>query len=86
MNKLKTKTPRAVQAINLPREICHWCLGHDHHISHRMIVGLMVMAVGVIIAKAGHHYPGFIAHASDLIGFFIHALGAVPYLEWLIEE
>lgn len=73
--------------LNLPKALCQACLGHNHSHGHRMLAGLVVMAVGVAIAKAGAEYNAFAVHyVTDAVGFAVHGLGAVPFLEWLLEE
>lgn len=76
---------RAVRVANLPRELCHMMLGDQHKTSHRMVVGFVVMTAGVLVAKQAHHMPyEALATLTDLTGYGVHALGATPFIEWLL--
>lgn len=83
---MKMKFLRAVKVANLPREICNHLHGEDHTVAHRMWVGFVVMAGGVLLAHTASGFPHFIAVAIDMTGYGIHALGATPFIEWLLEE
>ena len=76
-----------IKFINLPRELCHFLLGAEHKTSHRMIAGVFVMGCGVGTAKAAVFFTVPLAHISlDMIGYFIHAVGAIPFIEYLMSE
>jgi hypothetical protein len=76
-----------VTVVNLPREGCNLLIGKEHKTSHRMIAGMVVMGAGVLLAKTGHYMPyEGMAVAVDMTGYFVHALGATPYLEWLLAS
>lgn len=83
MHKIAIKV---VSVANLPREICMHCFGKEHSIGHRMAVGAAVMAGGVLLTRVGHHVPEAVSVAFDVGGGFIHAVGATPYLEWLLAS
>ncbi len=83
---MKPKILRAIRVANLPREICNHLHGEHHPLSHRMWVGLVVMMSGVSVAHMAGGLPHLLALVVDMLGYGIHALGAVPYLEWLLEE
>lgn len=72
---------------NVARPICDHLLNHDHTHAHRMVVGVMVMSVGVCIAKAaGHHEIELVAYLGDGIGYGIHGLGLTPFVEYLLVK
>lgn len=79
---------RIVQVVNLPRYICRHMVGEQHSCAHRMGVGVVVMTAGVGIAMfGGHVIPGAVGHfMCDAIGYLVHGLGAVPFIEWLIAD
>lgn len=78
---------RHLQYINLPRAICRSLIGRTHQPHHRMAVGVVIMATGVVIAQGSHLVELFIFRAAfDLVGYGVHGLGAVPFLEWLLED
>lgn len=76
----------AVKWANLPREICHHLHGEDHPVHHRMIWGVVIMAGGVFIAHTAAGFPHYVAVFIDMTGYGIHALGATPFIEWLLAE
>lgn len=83
---MKMKILKAVKLANLPREICHHLHGDDHSVSHRMWVGVAVMGAGVYFAHLSTEFPHYVAVLVDMTGYGIHALGATPFIEWLLEE
>lgn len=76
---------KVVKALNFPRVICHWLIGEEHHIAHRLGVGGAVMVAGVVVAGFAEGTPRFAHVLIEVVGYGIHALGAMPYIEWLIE-
>lgn len=76
-----------IRLLDLPRALCHHAVGKDHTHTHRMVAGMFIMAGGVGIAKAANLFDGAFMHYSlDMVGYAIHGLGALPYIEYLIEE
>lgn len=75
----------ALNRVNLPRIVCSHMFGDDHSHRHRMSVGACVMICGVYVAKtAGHIHFEPLAAAGDLLGYLIHGIGAVPYVDALM--
>lgn len=71
---------------NLPREICHHAIGKEHTHSHRMVAGTCIMLVGVAIAKSAHFFDATLIHFSmDMVGYAVHGLGALPFIEYVME-
>lgn len=59
-------------------------LGKHHTKHHRVCVGLVVMAIGVCIAKCANFFGAwYMEYTVDGAGYFIHAVGATPLLELL---
>ena len=52
-------------------------VGNKYPTEHKMKVGSMVMLIGVIFATS---VPIHIV--ADLVGYFIHGLGATPFIEY----
>lgn len=77
---------RTLHVANLPREICHHLIGPKHTTAHRLIAGLGVMVVGVLVAHSSALFPHYAAFALDTVGFSIHGLGLVPYIQALALE
>lgn len=76
-----------IRFIDLPRAICHHAIGRDHTLSHRMVAGGVIMAIGVSIAQAAGYFEMHLMHyVLDLCGYAVHGLGCVPYIEYLLEE
>lgn len=76
---------RIVTILNLPRHLCRAALGKDHTVAHRMAAGTVIMVGGVVLSKTT--VPGLDLHLFfDLVGYLIHGIGAVPFVEYLIAE
>lgn len=78
---------KVLNFLNVPKRIVEFLLGEDHSVAHRMTAGFAVMAVGVLVAKAGadvHVY--FVHYLADGFGYAVHGLGAAPFIEWLLAK
>lgn len=76
-----------IKWVNLPRELCHHTLGQEHSPKHRMCAGIVVMIVGVAIAKSANVFHVEVLHYTlDLCGYAVHGLGATPFIEYLIGK
>lgn len=72
---------------NVMRPVCALLLGRNHKPMHRMLAGLVAMAVGIVVIKVGEHYSShLVSFVTDGVGFFIHGAGLVPFLEHLAES
>lgn len=79
--------PKPGACLHLPRQLCTFLLGKEHKSSHRMVAGLIVMSVGVAIAKLGADVHEFGVHyMADAMGYAVHGMGALPFIEYLIGE
>jgi len=66
--------------INLAKHICNHLLGDEHTSGHRMCVGALIMFAGVMLSKVGENL--YALHiAMDMSGYFIHAVGSIPFIE-----
>lgn len=74
--------------LNLPRVVCDHLLGKDNHTPvHRMTVGAIVMVFGVGVSLAGAETHLFVLHYSgDIVGYALHGLGLVPFIERLAND
>jgi hypothetical protein len=62
--------------------VCNHIVGENHKPIHREICGVAVMVLGVSIATASHCLPyKALEMAGDMVGYLIHAMGAVPVLK-----
>jgi hypothetical protein len=78
-------TRKLISACNLPRKLCQFALGHDHSARHRLGAGLVIMGVGVFIAKVGGDVHVYGLHyVLDLAGYLVHGIGAVPFVDYLV--
>lgn len=69
-----------LRAVNLPRAIAKALLGKDHSERHRIVAGIFVMAVGVLVSHIE------VAHLlCETVGFGLHGLGLVPFVEGLLD-
>lgn len=72
---------------NVPKRLTEFLLGEDHSVAHRMTAGVVVMAAGVLVAKAGADVHVFFVHyLADGVGYAVHGLGAAPFIEWLLAK
>lgn len=75
-----------VRTFNLIAHLCHAALGPDHHPAVRYSAGAGIMCIGVAIAKFGGQIHVFHIHFfADLVGYGVHGLGLVPFIEKVIE-
>jgi hypothetical protein len=82
----KSNTVRAViRRLNLPYQICAHALGRSHSHAHRITVGVIIMAIGVWIAKQFHYDP-MLHYICDLSGYGLHGIGLTPIIEWMAES
>lgn len=74
--------------LNLPRVALRHMTGKDHSPAHHMIAGGGIMVIGVMVAKSAIFLPDlFVIHIGvDLVGYLIHGIGAVPFIEHLINN
>lgn len=58
--------------------------GETHSLTHRCIVGVGIMIVGVNVAHAAEMVTiAFIKLSLDGVGYLIHGIGAVPFVDLL---
>lgn len=60
---------------------CNHLVGKDHTHLHRIIVGIPVIVLGVAISKYGIGLSGPIHIMLDGIGYLVHGIGAIPFIE-----
>lgn len=71
---------------NPTKKICNNLIGKEHNLTHRVIVGTIIMTVGVYITKlAAMTHNIFIDILGDTIGFLLHGIGAIPFVEVFIK-
>jgi hypothetical protein len=66
--------------------VCVWdhLIGERFPHRHKMTVGVVVMIVGVGMAKIGHILGGALTEYSfETLGFMLHGAGCTPYYEFL---
>lgn len=67
---------------SIPRIIAVHLFGKQHRLGHRMAIGTVIMAGGVLLAKVFESGPLHLMF--DGIGYLIHGMGATPWAEWFI--
>jgi hypothetical protein len=75
-----------LRKVNLIHHLCHAAFGPNHHPAIKYSAGGVIMILGVTVAKFAGEVHFLLAHyALDIIGYGIHGLGAVPFIERVIE-
>lgn len=75
-----------IKKLNLIAHLCKMCLGEEHPPIIRYCAGGVIMLAGVLVAKEGGQIHAYHFHyIADVLGYGIHGIGAVPFVEWLIE-
>lgn len=69
-----------IKKVNVTRVVCNHLVGEGHTEGHRMITGAIIIIVGVGISKVPTSIHA-IHWVADAVGFGIHALGCVPFIE-----
>lgn len=81
------KKPTSLRNIDITRIICLHLVGDDHTPAHRCATGVVLMVIGVGLTKVLLLVPFPLAHyIGDLIGYGIHGLGTVPFVEVLTSK
>ncbi len=78
---------KVLSDICVARTIATHLVGHDHKFWHRGLIGICFMLVGVLIAKeaAACEYH-VLALLGDTVGYDLHGVGLVPFIEALLAE
>lgn len=72
---------------NIPHLICNHIIGKEHKIQHRITVGTAIMMIGVLISKSGGGISLIIIHyLFDAIGYGLHGIGLIPWIEYITEN
>jgi len=80
-DNLLTRNIRNFSSFNPPKFICDHLVGKNHTPIHRMAFGSVTILIGVLIAKSGGE--GITHILTDCVGYFIHGVGSMPFLEFL---
>jgi hypothetical protein len=76
-----------IQKVNVVRPIAESLVGKHHSFRHRACTGIAIMVTGVFIAKFfGHSDYIAAAIAGDVIGYALHGVGLVPFVEALLAK
>lgn len=82
---MRKQTIRFLDKINLVKWICTHLISKNHTKEHRMVVGLFVIGIGVCLAKYTARNPHIsVQVVGDSIGYLIHAIGSIPYIDYII--
>jgi hypothetical protein len=77
----------SIQRFNVPRIVVQSAFGQHHTRKHRLAAGLIIMAFGVMIAKTGGDVHVYGLHyVFDGLGYLVHAIGGIPFLELFESE
>lgn len=84
--KTRSNIHTLVVRINIFHPVCRSIFGRNHNATHRICCGLVVAAIGVVIAKWMGHSPNeYVSHAGDFGGYALHGLGLTPLIEKISE-
>jgi hypothetical protein len=76
----------SLNKINFVHHACDTLASKNHHILVRLLFGICVMLTGVYIAKTlGHHPVEAVAMAGDTVGYGIHGIGLIPFVEKILS-
>lgn len=69
-----------INKINVSKYLCEHLFGDNHTDTHRISVGILIMAVGVKISKipVDIHMVHFLL---DGVGYAVHGIGAAPIID-----
>lgn len=83
---MTSRVIKALRKVDVSRKISNNLVGEKHSLGHRMMIGFVIIIGGVSIAACGHMWSihWMFAYMIDGTGYLIHAIGAVPYIEWFI--
>lgn len=83
---MKLKIPKSkLDCVNIPKRMADHAFGHHHSHRHRMVFGVVFMAIGVLIAKLLHF--NLLTHIlADIVGYGVHGMGAVPFIDFAIAQ
>lgn len=73
-----------VRHINVSKKICHHLIGKKHTPGHQMFVGACIMTGGVLFVRITAAAETHAIHIiGDIMGYFIHGVGAIPFVKHL---
>ncbi len=77
---MKIQARKLARAVNLPLLVGDHILGENHHPFHRISIGVIIMIIGVSIAKI-HSPITIVTILIDGTGYTLHGIGAIPIIE-----
>lgn len=84
-HKINTIARVILTNLNISKVVCDHLLDEKHTSVHRMIAGSFIMSVGVGISKI-HVTMVFIHFLLDGVGYAIHGIGLIPFIETLSKH
>lgn len=69
-----------INKVNVSKVVCDHLIGEEHTQRHRMITGLIIIVLGVGISKIPTSIH-VIHWMADAVGYGVHGLGCVPFIE-----
>ena len=83
----KNKNRAVLKNIDLTRLISDHLVGENHKRYHRFVVGVVIMVSGVSFTEFSYTFASVGFHiVGDVVGYFVHGLGAVPFIEYIINK
>jgi len=74
---------KIISLLNIHKTIANHVVGKNHTVLHRRISGIIVMCIGVGIVKLSLILAegAMIHYAFDIIGYAVHGIGMIPFVE-----
>lgn len=69
---------KLLHTVNVPKHILNQVAGKSHPLWSRLLFGFLIMIASTMIAES------FVFMAA--IRELVHAVGAIPYIEWLVNN
>lgn len=80
---IKKTANKILCACNITRPVAEHLIGKKHTVYHRMAIGAVIMVAGVCVSKVALVDIPMVHYAKDVIGYAIHGIGCIPFIEYL---
>ena len=86
LHHIEQRLANVEKRMTLTNKLLGSLVNKKHSFAVRAAIGVVWMVVGVVIAKFfGHSDVVAVAHLGDLVGFALHGIGLVPFVEKVME-
>lgn len=78
---------KILNKICVAKMICNHLISKEHTLIHRCTIGFVIMGSGVMLTKGALFFDsGFIHWFADLVGYGIHGIGAIPFVDSVLKD